>query len=1125
MAMALLTGCGGRDREIIDCTQPGHQTCLKGGVAGRCTRSTLSDKSYCAYPDAACGGDRWGYFAGDGLAEICVSPLDGGTPDSDVDASSLAVLAMTPTTQDFGSVVTGAQSAEVSFDVSNRGGTAAGTLTTALAGADAAHFTISSDTCAGIPLGAGASCAIKLRFIPAAEGARSATLAVTGTPGGSSTANLAGTGLLQGALRITPADFDFGNLVAGGQSAEQTFTVSNTGTNATGVPSAALSDGVNFTITMNSCSAVLAASATCAVKVRFNPGSVGSKLSSLTVMASPGGAAAASLSGTGVAPAALALTPATQSLGSLVIGAQSTPFAFTVRNSGASPSGAITPTLASSDFSIVSNGCTGPLVANATCSISVQFTAAAPAGAKSAMLVVTASPGGNAMSTVTGTSIAAGALTMSPSTHPFGDVLAGAQSIEQTFTVTNTGGSPTSALTTMLSDSTSFTLTMDGCTAALAAGASCVVKARFNPVSAGAKSATLSVAATSTATGGTAVSQLSGTGQPPAALSITPGTRDFGPVVLGQSAGPLTFTISNTGASATGAISVVVADTTHYMVTSNCTTLAPASNCTASVTYTASGTAGTQNSTITVSASPGGMAVSSLSAQAITAGSLSISPTNPPAFPSVVEGGTGTTQTFTITNTGGSATGIPSVGFATSTSDFTVTDNQCFAALPPAGMCTVTVRFNPSVAGALSANLRVSATPGGTVSAPVSGTGLRKAALSITPATQDFGMIPGGGQSGFFTFTVTNTGEVTSSTVAVALASSPSDFAIDAGTNNCTGPLAATAACTVRVRFTAGTVGAKSNTLQATAGAGVSATSTLTGQSVAVCGDGLLQSGEGCDDGNMATSDGCSMGCQVETPWWCNNAVAPSRCSGAMVPVSAGPFMMGSTMAQESPVHQVALSAYSIDAHEVTNAEYRRCESAGGCTPPVVLDSFSGRDPYYTATMYASHPVVAINWSQATAYCTWAGKRLPTEAEWEKAARGGCEMVAPAACGAEDQRTYPWGDGAPFCSLANFNPGAACVGDTDAAGTRVTGDSPYGAHNMAGNVSEWVADWFDATYYSTCAGGCTDPQGPSSSPLGSRVLRGGDFSKGAGGIRVASRSGDTPTNRQYEAGFRCARSP
>ncbi len=770
---------------------------------------------------------------------VCRPFLDGSVVDPDAELADAgpdgevltpAMLAMTPTTQEFGSVFMGAQSAEVRFDVSNGGGMAAGALTVALAGADAAHFTISSDTCVGIPLGGAATCAVTLRFIPSSVGAKTAMLTVGGAPGGSVSATLTGTGLMPGALQIAPASHDFGNIVSGGQSTEQTFTVTNTGSGATGVPSAALSDSSNFSITMNNCSAALAASATCTIKARFNPGSTGSKLSSLTVMATPGGAAPASLSGTGISQAALTITPATQDLGSLVIGTMSAPFAFTVRNTGASPSGMITPTLASTDFTIASNGCTGTLAAGATCSISVQFTAATPAGAKTAMLSVAASPGGTAMSTVTGTAISMSLLTITPATHPFGNVLTGAMSAEQTFTVTNTGGAATSVPTTTLSDTTNFTVTMNGCTAVLNGGASCTVKARFTPTTVASHNATLQVAA---ATGGTAVSQLSGTGQAPATLSITPATRDFGPVTIGQSAGPLTFTISNVGNSTTGTITAVVGDTTHYMVSSNCTTLAPGANCTASVTYTASGTAGAQNSTIMVSSTPGGTVQSSLTAQAITVSQLAISPANPAAFASVVEGGTGATQMFTITNNGGSASGIPSVGFATATNDFTITNNQCLAALSPSGTCTVSVRFNPSVAGNLNANLRISASPGGIASAMVSGIGLRKAALSITPSTQDFGMVVTGMQSAFFTFTVSNTGEVTSSTVAVALATSPSDFAIDTGTNTCTTTLAAAGTCTVRVRMTAGTPGAKSNTLQATAGAGVSASSALTGTSLA----------------------------------------------------------------------------------------------------------------------------------------------------------------------------------------------------------------------------------------------------------------------------------------------------
>ncbi len=246
-----------------------------------------------------------------------------------------------------------------------------------------------------------------------------------------------------------------------------------------------------------------------------------------------------------------------------------------------------------------------------------------------------------------------------------------------------------------------------------------------------------------------------------------------------------------------------------------------------------------------------------------------------------------------------------------------------------------------------------------------------------------------------------------------------------------------------------------------------------------------------------------------------------------MVYVPAGSFWMGcnetkdkSCGSDEKPQHEVVLSSYWIDMYEVTVSDWGKCKAAGKCNDPKGTSSNcnwgkSGRE---------QHPINCVAWSQARGYCQWLGGDydLPTEAQWEKAARGGCEHNGGASGCKSGMRTYPWGEASPSCDLAVFSSGGGdgCGQDsTWAVGSKPKGVSPYGAHDMSGNVWEWVLDWYDKDYYGKLPK--NDPVNNQSAS--DRVIRGGSWNGTAAGLRAGNRAGGDPGDYGYDTGFRCAR--
>jgi formylglycine-generating enzyme required for sulfatase activity len=226
------------------------------------------------------------------------------------------------------------------------------------------------------------------------------------------------------------------------------------------------------------------------------------------------------------------------------------------------------------------------------------------------------------------------------------------------------------------------------------------------------------------------------------------------------------------------------------------------------------------------------------------------------------------------------------------------------------------------------------------------------------------------------------------------------------------------------------------------------------------------------------------------------------------VDVPTGKFPMGTdpavdsemdTYSHETPQHPVYVDAYRIAKYEITNAQYAQCVRATVCEEPGSLQLYS--DP-----TYSDHPVVYVSWFDARTFCDWIGGRLPTEAEWEYAARG------------PEGRIYPWGDEAPTCERAQNEGMGDRAKDTVPVGSLPDGASWCGVEDMAGNVWEWVNDWYSSEYYDISPD--SNPPGPENG--NTRVVRGGGWRYAYPKIlRSAYRSYRDPASRDDDVGFRC----
>ncbi|MBU1896163.1 formylglycine-generating enzyme family protein [Myxococcota bacterium] len=225
------------------------------------------------------------------------------------------------------------------------------------------------------------------------------------------------------------------------------------------------------------------------------------------------------------------------------------------------------------------------------------------------------------------------------------------------------------------------------------------------------------------------------------------------------------------------------------------------------------------------------------------------------------------------------------------------------------------------------------------------------------------------------------------------------------------------------------------------------------------------------------------------------------RSLSVWIMIPGGSFQMGSNNgdSDEKPVHEVRLKGFMMSKSEVTVGQYRACVNAGVCTAPS-----TGGECNWGQSARELYPINCVDWSQAQTFAKWALARLPTEAEWEYAARSGGR-----------NQEYPWGNGAPSCERAQYS---GCGGATLAVCSRLAGNSVQGLCDMSGNVWEWVADWYASDYNSTPRDGTEHLSG------GARVFRGGGWNVSASYLRAAARYGYNPSVLFDDLGFRLARS-
>jgi len=604
-------------------------------------------------------------------------------------------------------------------------------------------------------------------------------------------------GMVLTAATATPDSLTFASQMVGSSSAAQTVTVKNTGSAAL-TPSSITASG-DFSETDNCLHATVAAGASCTIQMVFAPTLTGSRTGTLTIGANvSGGELTVALSGTGVPPGTVSLSPASIDFGSWQVGTTATALQVTASNSS-SQAVAFTSAI-TGPFAIVSNACGASIPATGSCNLTLTFTPVQSGAATGALTFTDAN--GTQTVELTGTGLAPPTDDLSTTSLTFPGTVVGQLSAAQTVTFANNGGVPLTSIA--ISVSGPFRQT-NACAASLAPESSCGISVVYAPTQAGSQTGTLIVVDALR----TQTVALSGTGIAAAVISVSPASLSFTGQQVGVSSAPQTLTVSNTGGSPMANVGFQITGlsaTSFSLGTTTCgATLASGSNCTVQVIFTPAA-AGGATASLAVSSSTAGVAPVSvpLSGTGQTAAGINVNPAQL-VFAMVAPGGSSASQTVTITNGGAALSSMT----LTATQHFSLVQNTCGASLSAGASCTTGVVFSPPLALAYTGTLTIAVGGQTMASVPLSGTGGTPGAVAAQPSWIDFPQTNVGQVSSPVTVTLTNpAGDASLANFTVA---TTAGFKLV--NNNCPATLAAGVSCTVGVEFQPASAGAQSGSL------------------------------------------------------------------------------------------------------------------------------------------------------------------------------------------------------------------------------------------------------------------------------------------------------------------------